>query len=343
MLFSWYSSGTHPIQTVSLGFLAYNTVAFGLQPVIGYLCDTYRKIPAGMIGGMLLIVGLLFLPYPAVSILLMGLGNACFHIEGGIDSLRHSGGKMARSGIFVSSGALGVAFGGLAGKSGAISAYHAVGILLLCLVLIYVFCRKHAEPEDTIAEDTKSGHTKPEEIKPAFSIIKPGLSFGIVILLAAVSIIIRSYAGAILPMDWRTTPTLFVFPAIGAFLGKASGGLLADRIGARKLAVSSLLVALFLLTFGYTDPWVCLTGILFFNMSMAVTLCAIASVLPLNPGLSFGITTLALLCGNVPTFFVETSPAPPIFAALTAISMVCLGYILKGKVKNNEQNNAKNQ
>jgi len=326
MLFSWYSSGTHPIQTVSLGFLTYNAVAFGLQPIIGYLCDKYRKIPAGMIGGVLLIVGLLFLPYPAVSIFLMGLGNACFHIEGGIDSLRHSGGKMARSGIFVSSGALGVAFGSLAGKSGAISVYHAVGILLLCLVLIYVFCRKHTEP----------GDKKTENIKPAFSIIRPELSFGIVITLAVVSIIIRSYAGAILPIQWRTTPTLFVFPAIGAFLGKAFGGLLADRIGARKLAVLSLLVSLFLLTFGYMDPWVCMTGILFFNMSMAVTLCAIASVLPLNPGLSFGITTLALLCGNVPTFFAEAGPAPLIIAALTAISMVCLGYILKGKVKINE-------
>ena len=328
LLFFWYSSGTHSSQTVTLGFLAYNVIAFGFQPFIGYFCDTYRKIPAGVFGCLLLIAGLLFMPFPAGSIILIGLGNACFHIEGGIDSLRHSGGKMARSGVFVSSGALGVALGSLAGKSGSMSVYVPICILLLCLVLLCILYIKRAEPDCVI---------------PAFTVAKPGLKPGTVILIASVSILIRSYAGLIIPLQWRTTAVLFVFPAIGAFLGKASGGFIADSIGAKKASVSSLLIAAVLLVFGYMDPWIYLAGILLFNISMSVTLCAIASVMPLNPGLAFGITTLALLCGNAPTFFAAARPAPLIFAALTVVSAACLYYILIGKVKPNEETYKKNK
>ena len=320
-LFSWLSSGTHPIQTVALGFLAYNIIAFGSQPIIGYLYDTYRKIPFEIIGFPLLIAGLLSMPVAALSITLIGLGNAFFHIAGGVDSLRNSSGKMARSGVFVSSGALGVALGTLAGQSGRLPVFIPIGVLLLCLVVLYFL----------YMERLKSG-----DAAIVFSLTKPNLKLGTVILLAAASIMIRSYAGSIIPTEWRTTTLLFTFPAIGAFLGKFSGGFIADIIGARKAAVFSLLTAAFLLTFGYMSPWIYLTGIVLFNMSMSVTLCAVASVLPLNPGLAFGITTLALLCGNVPTFFIAAKHTALIFASLTVFSTVCLCYILTERVKLNE-------
>ena len=323
MLFSWHSSGTHPDQTLAAGFLAYNIIAFGFQPFIGYLGDTFRKIPLEIIGCPLLIAGLLSMSVPAAAIILMGLGNACFHIAGGIDSLRHSGGKMARSGVFVSSGALGVALGSLSGKSGKLSVYFPIGVLLLCLVLLYMIYRKRMKSED---------------METALSITKPELKTGTVILLASVSIFIRSYAGAIIPLEWRTTTILFLFPAIGAFLGKVSGGFIADIIGARKSAVFSLLMAAALVGFGYMNPWIYLTGILLFNISMSATLCAITSVLRPYPGLAFGITTLALLCGNVPTFFITATPAPPVFIAMTIVSAACLYFIFEGKVKNNEKN-----
>jgi len=318
MLFSWYSSGTHSGEIVTLGFLGYNVIAFGLQPLIGYLSDAYRKIPTEIIGLPLLIAGLMFMPTPAVSIILIGLGNACFHIAGGIDSLRHSCGKMARSGVFVSSGALGVALGSIAGKSGKLPVYFPIGALLPCLVLLCIIYAKRMGSEGTAT---------------TFSIAKPKLNFWTVILLASVSIAIRSYAGSIIPTEWRTTTVLYLFPAIGAFLGKACGGFAADRIGTRKIAVFSLLMAAVLVTFGYASPYAYLIGIAFFNISMSVTLCAIASALPSNPGLAFGISTLALLCGNVPTFFITATPSPLVFAALTIVSAACLYYILEGKAR----------
>ena len=327
-LFSWLSSGTHSIQTVTLGFFVYNVIAFGLQPVIGYLYDTYRKIPVEIIGFPLLIAGLLSMPAAALSISLIGLGNAFFHIAGGVDSLRNSSGKMARSGVFVSSGALGVAFGSLAGKTGSLPVFIPIGVLLLCLVLLYTCYQNRLKKEDSVV---------------VFSIVEPGIQPGMIILLAAVSIMIRSFAGSVLPTEWRTTTLLFAFPAIGAFLGKFTGGFLADSIGAGKAAVFSLLVSTVLLALGYVNPWIYLTGVIFFNISMSVTLCAIASVLPLNPGLAFGITTLALLCGNVPTFFIATEHYALVFVSLTIISAICLFCILKGKEKINEKISEKNE
>ena len=318
MLFSWYSSGTHPDQTVTLGFLAYNVIAFGLQPFIGYFSDTYRKIPTEIIGCPFLIAGLLLISTPAVSILLIGTGNACFHVAGGIDSLRQSDGKMAKNGVFVSSGALGVAFGSIAGRSGRLSVLVPILVLFLCFFFHCFLYHKRI--------NSKDGET-------TFSITKPNLSSGTIILFAAVSIAIRSYVGAVLPIEWKTTTLFYLFPAIGACLGKAFGGFIADRLGVRRTAASSLLVAAVLLTFGYMNPYLCTIGILLFNMSMSVTLCSIASVMPLNPGFAFGITTLALLCGNVPTFFIPVIPTPLVFAILTIISAAFLYYILEGKVK----------
>jgi FSR family fosmidomycin resistance protein-like MFS transporter len=229
---------------------------------------------------------------------------------------------MARSGVFVSSGALGVAFGTLAGRSGVLPVYIPVGILLLCLAALYVVYADRMKTKDT---------------KTIFSVVNHNINYATIILLASLSIIVRSYAGAILPTEWRTTTILFLFPAIGAFLGKASGGFLADKIGIKATAVLSLLSAAGLGAFGYSIQWVYLIAIILFNISMSITLCAIASVLPLHPGLAFGITAFALLVGNVPTFFIVAKPAPLIFMVLTIMSAMCLLYVLKGRSKGNEK------
>ena len=321
MLFSWYSRGTHTDEIITVGFLTYNIIAFGLQPVIGYFCDRNKRIPIELIGSVLLIGGLLFMSAPALSIVLMGLGNACFHIGGGIDSIVNSGGKMARSGVFVSSGALGVAYGSLIGINGWLSVEFFVVILAFCIVMMYVFCKKQPEPN---------------KLRKRFAVAKPGLHFSAVIISAAAAISIRSYAGSIIPAVSLTVSGLLPLTAIGSFLGKAAGGFIADRIGAKETALLSLSAAAALLTFGQMNPWIISLGVLFLNMTMPITLCAVASALHANPGLAFGTTTLALLCGNVPTFFTEPPTGVPTFVLLAACSMVCLQFILRSKGKRDE-------
>ncbi|MBQ6579823.1 MAG: hypothetical protein IIX33_03225, partial [Oscillospiraceae bacterium] len=98
----------------AFGFILYNFIAFGLQMIIGAYCDEHRKFPSSALGCVLVLSAVLVSPFvPWVSLVVTALGNAFFHVGGGIDSLVHSGGKLSRSGIFVSAGALGVVLGTL--------------------------------------------------------------------------------------------------------------------------------------------------------------------------------------------------------------------------------------
>ncbi len=314
MLFSGFRNslpeGGAAFQTVALGFLLYNVLAFGLQPFVGYLCDAQKRVPIAVIGCALLVLGLTLISFPWTSLILCALGNACFHVGGGIDSLVHAGGKMARSGIFVSSGALGVTLGILAGQSGSVPLLAPLVLLALCGVLILVLdCSRNGE-------------------RPAarFPIANAALPFSWVLALCLVSIVIRAYVGSSIPIAWKTTALLTLLPGVGACAGKAAGGYLADRFGAKTTAVVTLLLSVPLLCLGYGYPVLCTAGLLLFNVTMPITLCAVASGFPHNPGLAFGLTTLGLLCGSVPTFFfaLPIAATPAVMALCITLSALCL-------------------
>jgi FSR family fosmidomycin resistance protein-like MFS transporter len=298
-------------QAIVMGLLLYNVLAFGLQPLIGALADRYPKAPIAVVGCAFLLAGLLLHTISWFALVLSGFGNACFHIGGGIDSLVHAKGRATRSGIFVSSGAVGVVLGTLYGGHADFSLYVPVFLVGLCLAFILFFA-------------PNQGAGEPEAIfkQGRFDISAYG-----VLGLCFVSIVVRAYAGAIIPGEWRND--LYLAPillGIVAAAGKAAGGFAADRFGAKTVGVVTLGVSIPLLCLGGANAAWILLGILLFNMTMPITLCAIASVLPESPGLSFGITTLGLLIGTLPIFFVAVNPAPArvLIAGLTAISGGCI-------------------
>ncbi|MEA4912934.1 MAG: hypothetical protein VB092_10045, partial [Oscillospiraceae bacterium] len=125
-------------QTAAVGILLYNSVAFGLQPLTGAYADAHHDGPVGAAGCALVLAALLLRRFVWAALLLCALGNACFHVAGGIDALTRAGGKLYRSGVFVSAGALGVCFGALA--PGRLSAWLPAATLLLCAGLILGFC-----------------------------------------------------------------------------------------------------------------------------------------------------------------------------------------------------------
>lgn len=302
LLFSWLSRGT-PGQTAAVGFLLYNALAFGLQPIIGWACDRRPSVAVAPLGAVLILLALAVRGLPWIAIVAIALGNACFHVGGGIDSLNKADGKAARSGIFVSSGALGVSLGTLYGRAALATVWLPFGLIALSLVAMIAFCREEAG--------------KPQPVQP-FHFANPSRAFALVIGMMFVSIAIRAFAGSIVPIGWRTTAFLAVVPGLSACVGKASGGLLADRFGPRTVGVASLALSIPCLALAPQIPWICALGLVLFNMSMSITLCTIASELPGYAGLSFGLTTLALLVGNVPTFFL---PKPTPLAAALAIAI----------------------
>jgi FSR family fosmidomycin resistance protein-like MFS transporter len=126
--------------------------------------------------------------------------------------------------------------------------------------------------------------------------------FETVILLLLISIAIRGMVGLSLVLPWKSDTGL-LFALTGAVvLGKAFGGILGDRFGWSRVAVSGLAVSAPLLAFFPHIPAIAITGAFLFNLSMPITLICLARLLPGKEGFAFGLTTLALIIGAFPTF-----------------------------------------
>ena len=95
--------------------------------------------------------------------------------------------------------------------------------------------------------------------------------------------------------SWETQPVALLSLTAATVLGKALGGILADRWGWMRTAVGSLLAALPFLVYGHIVPIAAIPGVFFLNMTMPITLAAVAETLPARPGFAFGLTTLACL------------------------------------------------
>ena len=172
---------------------------------------------------------------------------------------------------------------------------------------------------------------------PRFHIVKER-SFLTAVVLLFLIIVLRAFAGANIPLAWERAGLLVLLPSAASCLGKAAGGIAGDLFGAGRTGVMSLLLSLPLILFAAANPVLSLMGILLFNMTMPVTLCALADLMPKNPGFAFGLTTLALLLGTAVTFFwaVPAHLAKPLLTAMILLSAVCIWLTVRDQVKDKE-------
>lgn len=310
------------VQNMALGFIIYNFIAFGLQMVIGAYCDEKRDFPSGAVGCAIVSAAVLISYFSGwAGVLICALGNAFFHVGGGIDSLVHSGGKLFRCGIFVSAGALGVVLGTLHASKLALFGMSPVQVIKLFLLGAFcgVFCYLVHKKLGAEGSTEITGTTNEKA------------AIGLIIALALVSVLIRSFGGTLVPMEWKTGPQIGIFAGYAAFIGKFIGGFFADIFGAKRTGVISLLLSLPLLILGREYIVISLLGIILFNMTMPITLGMIAEKMPENPGTAFGLTTAALLLGAVPSFFVALGGNIALLIPSVIISAVCMFFAAGNK------------
>ncbi len=264
--------------------LLYNVLAFGFQPLCGRLVDHFRSprlsaiVGCGLLAGAA--VGVSF--QPISSVILAGVGNALFHIGGGTVSLNLTPNRASAPGIFVAPGAIGLAAGIFIGKSGWFAPLPFV--LLLAALCVGISLIKIPDIDYVRDDHSDIG-----------SLLLQALS------LLFVSVVIRSLVGLAVVYPWKSdilSLTLLILAVAG---GKALGGILADRYGWRKVTTAALITSAPLVAFGMTVPWLGMLGMLLFNMTMAVTLAAVAGLFPGRPGFGFGVPCLALLMGGLLT------------------------------------------
>ncbi|MBN1428102.1 MAG: hypothetical protein JXB07_06930 [Anaerolineae bacterium] len=239
-------------------------------------------VDSAVLGMVLVAASTLLVQFPLPAALVAGIGNALFHVGGGVTILNLASGKATLPGIYVAPGALGLTTGILIGKGGYFIAWPFILLLMASAMLIMRIPR----PETAVP------HQLPRNLR----------WFETVILLLLVSVAIRSMVGLSMAFPWKSDPVLLFALTAAVVLGKALGGILGDRFGWTTVAISGLAISAPLLAFFAQTPAIAIIGILLFNLSMPITLIGIAEMLPGKLGFAFGLTTLALIIGAFPTF-----------------------------------------
>ncbi len=262
-----------------LWIVGYHGLAFAMQPVIGAIVDRSPLLPHGVFGfGLVIIAYIIARWQPIAAVLLAGVGNALFHLEGGYVSMHRLDHKLAPLGIFVAPGALGIALGTVLGMSRLPFRLTGLAVLLPSLLVLVL-------TPLTLRMRERVNH---------YGVNRAG---GMILILTFISIIIRSYAGFIVPIPELSKDARIIAAAFSAMIGKAMGGYLADHFGSRRTALISQFAAPVLLLSSFLP--VGLISVVLINLPMAVTLASLSDEMPEHTGIAFGMAPLGLYFGYV--------------------------------------------
>lgn len=266
--------------------IVYNGAAFALQPICGIVSDMFHSAKMCALLGVFAAIGAVgaLLHNPWLTVALAGLGNALYHIGGGSAVLVKGGEKAAPSGVFVAPGAVGLALGAYIGSRGVPTVWPFVAALAGAALLIFF---ADLSP-DTVLQREKQ--TAPSE----------GWISALLLLLSSVAM--RSLIGFAAGGTLEGKRNLLILLVAAAALGKALGGIVADRLGWRRTGVAALLASVVFLSIGRYGVGYVLSGMVLFQMTMPITLSAVYRIFPQRPGLTFGLCCLALILGAAPVF-----------------------------------------
>jgi hypothetical protein len=102
------------------------------------------------------------------------------------------------------------------------------------------------------------------------------------------------------------------------FAGKALGGFVCDRLGAKKAALISIPAATVCIALFYGSAAASLLGQLLLNLTMPITLWLLYCAMPDAPGFAFGLAASALWPGTLGGMLIElTGPARRVLLLLS--------------------------
>jgi MFS transporter, FSR family, fosmidomycin resistance protein len=306
IFFVYLTNSNFVISSNSFYYILYICFSFASQSVIGLIVDIFNTPRSTCLLGIasIFIALLLFSSNPLVALVLAAAGNALFHVGGGGLSLRLTPNKAFGPGLFVAPGAIGLLFGTLIGKSSIFPTIFFQLALASLFVTLLLF-----------SPNLKSDHIPTRH--PNY------FTFSIIFLL--VSICIRGTIGLSLPFAWKSQTHLLFLLTGFIFLGKALGGLLADKYGWTRVSILALILSAPLNFLGINYPSLGLAGAFLFNITMSVTITAVANLLPNRPAFSFGLGSLALAIGALPVYL--NFPLLPVWV-LTILTLISASLLL---------------
>ncbi|MBQ7390751.1 MAG: hypothetical protein IJW02_06580 [Clostridia bacterium] len=297
-------------------FIAYNVLAFVTQSPVGILIDRFNR-PKTFLGVSIaaMLLGYILSGVWLLSVILIGMSNSVFHVAGGKYVTDKSGNDISHLGIFVSTGAIGLALGQTYADS-----FIPAAIFFTLLIGSYFLMLVSADPE-----------------KKEYSEIFTEEKYARYAMLAVTAIVLaRSFVGKVIKPDFTPFSSFLIVVSLFVAAGKATGGMCAKRFGIRLTALVSLCLAAICLCLGTANPFTYIIGIFAFNFSMPITLYFANILLKGKEGFAFG--TLAAIL--TPGYFlgVLVSDYSLLMKILTALlcvlSIVAILIILKRINKN---------
>lgn len=231
-LLAGYLLGTLAAQSdvvqAGTGLFIYNLLAFGGQYPFALWIEksgSHKQfITAAYILNLLALILFAFLPH--LSIVLIGVASAIYHVAGGTVCAREN--KALNIGLFAAPGVAGLIAGGYLAWAGYrldLLLQLLTGSFLLCLFLLKIPAGR-SEKENT--------DTRPSAFPDRHDLV-------MILLLTVISL--RSAVWNIFQLIHENNYSWLIAIAVAAFAGKIAGGWIADRIGWRLYIFISLFTA----------------------------------------------------------------------------------------------------
>lgn len=318
-------------------FLVYNFCAFVLQLPIGIFLDgillKYHKcsyieyIPyIFAAAGIVITIAGAF-----VSPVILGTGNALYHVGGGVDTIREDymlGKRGVLLGIFVAPGALGLYIGGqMAGMCTEYVLYviAAGGMAaILLVILLVVIYKKYCDYNIENGYRSIEYSCTQEGIHSSRNMYNKRYSY-ILIICCFMVVVLRSYSGLGITMAWKSGAGMSVAAVMAVVLGKMSGGVLSAVYGTGRVVIISLIVAALCYIFS-DNAFFGVVALYTFNMTMPVTLYLLVDRFRIYRGFFFGLLTVALYAGYLPAYYNIKFPVSDSYVAagISAVSLILL-------------------
>ena len=270
--------------------ITYNILAFLTQPITGMLADRmphrYWLLMASNVLLLLAVAMAVILTsnsYLSViglmtTATLLGIGNSLFHVWGGKQMSAATGNDIRALGVFVSTGAFGLALGML------LCSWLTLFCFLLAIHLLSTVLLHYGQQADC----QSSGATS----QPFHWLMTRALMFGLMAF-----VMLRSLTGESFTKGIPRTDAIVLTIGIVAMAGKMAGGWIARGMGIVPSLAAMLAATLICYMSKEMGLGVQLTGLFAINCTMPVTLYLANVVLRGREGLAFGLLAAALIPG----------------------------------------------
>jgi len=284
---------TTGIQDLLKYFVVYNVLAFLTQPLTGMLADRAKQRHWILLSSIILLIlavieTVCVIPYcsaaPVFLLMLLsallGIGNSLFHVWGGKETAVRTGNDIRALGVFVSTGAF-----GLAVSSVFLSRALIFGLLLGICILALAYLRiDTAKPIVTTEVDIES------KLYP-----KPLVWVALILIMFIVAG--RSFTGESFTKVIDKTPMVVLLIGALTMMGKMAGGWLVKWLGMVTSIILLLVGVTICIAAKGSHIGIALVGLFMVNCTMPITLYWANVMLKGREGLAFGLLAASLIPG----------------------------------------------